>query len=32
MHDVEFDSDAAGWAREGEQNTLADLLTDTPAS
>ena len=32
VHDVEFDSDAAGWAREGKQNALADLLTDTPAS
>ena len=32
VHDIEFDSDAAGWAREGKQNALADLLTDTPAS
>ena len=30
VHDVEFDSDAAGWAREGKQNALADLLTETP--
>ncbi len=32
VHDVEFDSDAAGWAREGRQNALADLLTEAPAS
>ena len=31
VHDVEFDADAAGWAREGDQNALADLLTEAPA-
>jgi ankyrin repeat protein len=31
VHDVEFDSDAAGWAREGDQKALADLLTQAPA-
>ena len=32
LHDVEFDSDAASWAREGQQKALADLLAETPAS
>jgi ankyrin repeat protein len=31
VHDIEFDSDAAGWAREGDQKALADLLTQAPA-
>jgi ankyrin repeat protein len=30
LHDLAFDSDAAGWAREGQQNALVGLLTETP--
>jgi ankyrin repeat protein len=32
IRDTEFGTDAAGWAREGDQKALADLLSKAPAS